>query len=132
MPSASVSTATRVNAGRRLQLPQRNRHVVSDVVEPLCQSHLAISLSAKVLARPFELPEVADARQHDLARDLRIHPALDELARAHLDVEGELFVDLLVERHAPQPRAERASSSWSVPSQTTEGRKRFTGRSREI
>ena len=101
MPSASVSTATRVNAGDGLQLPQRNGDVVSEVFEPLCQSHLAISLSAKVFARAFELSEVADARQHDLARDLRIHAALDQFARAHLDVEGELFVHFLVDAHAP-------------------------------
>ena len=104
MPSASVSTATSVNAGDRLQLSQCNGHVVSEVFEPLCQPHLTISLSAKVLAGPLELAEIADPRQDDLARDLRVHPALDELARAHLDMKGEFFVDFLIERHAPQPR----------------------------
>ena len=79
--------------------------------EPLCQAHLTISLSAKVLTGPFELPEIADPRQDDLARDRRIHPALDELAGAHLDVEGELFVDFLIERDAPEPRTERSLHS---------------------
>ena len=92
--------------GDRLHLPERVRHIVSELLEPLCQSHLSISLSAKVLAGPFELPEIADPRQHDLARGLRVHAALDQLARAHLDVEGELLVDLLIERHTPQPRTE--------------------------
>ena len=34
-------------------------------------------------------------------------PRCDELARAHLDVQGQLFVDLLVDRDAPQPRTKR-------------------------
>ena len=39
-----------------------------------------------------------------LARRLRVEAALDQLARAQLDMESELFVDLLIERHTPQPR----------------------------
>ena len=92
-----------MNAGAAFSCRSATVDVVSEVFEPLCQSHLPISLSAKVLARPFELSEVADARQHDLARDLRVHAALDQFARAHLDVEGELFIDFLVERDPPEP-----------------------------
>jgi hypothetical protein len=54
----------------------------------LCQSHLTISLSAKVDACPFELPEISDARQHEITRRLRIHAALDQLARAEFDVRA--------------------------------------------
>ena len=39
----------------------------------------------------------------DLASGLRIHAALDQLARAHLDVQRDLLIDLLIERHSPQP-----------------------------
>jgi hypothetical protein len=50
------------------------------------------------------LSEISDARQHEITRCLRIHPALDELARPHLDVQSEFFVHLLIERHTPEPR----------------------------
>jgi len=74
-----------------------------ELLEPLCQSHLAISFSAHVDAGPFQITEVADAGEDEFARRGRIHPALGKLARAHLDVQADLFVDLLVNRHAPQP-----------------------------
>ena len=106
MPSASVSAATQREARRCLHLPERVRHIVPELFEPLCQPHFSFSLSAQVFARAFELSEIADARQHDLARGLRVHAALDQFARAHLDVELELFVHFLVERHAPQPRTQ--------------------------
>jgi hypothetical protein len=64
-----------------------------ELLEPLCQSHLAISFSAQVDAG---ITEVADAGEDEFARRGRIHPALDKLARAHLDVQGELLVDLLI------------------------------------
>jgi hypothetical protein len=32
-----------------------------------------------------------------------IHAALDQLARAHLDVQRELLIDFLIERHTPEP-----------------------------
>ena len=47
--------------------------------------------------------EIAKAPDGDMPSGGRIHSALDELARAHLDVEGDLVVDLLIERHTPQP-----------------------------
>ena len=40
------------------------------------------------------------------ARCLRAHPALDELAGAHLDVERELGVHLVVDARPPEPRAQ--------------------------
>ena len=33
--------------------------------------------------------------------DLRIHAALDQFARAHLDVEGELLIDFPIDRDTP-------------------------------
>jgi hypothetical protein len=67
----------------------------------LRQTHLAISLSAKVYTRAFEMSEVTDARQHDVARCLWVEAALDELARAQLDVKSKLFVHLLIEWDTP-------------------------------
>jgi hypothetical protein len=52
------------------------------------------------------LPEISDARQHEITRRLWIHAALDQLARAEFDVKSELLIDLLIERHTPEPRTE--------------------------
>src|SRR6185436_16036987 len=89
---------------RRNQLPDGEPDVVAELLDESRQSHLAFSLSAQVHARAFELSEVANARQDDVARPFWIEAALDELARAQLDVQRELFIDLLVERDTPQPR----------------------------
>ena len=111
MPSASVIAATTVKAGERPQLPDRKPDIVPAFLEPLRQAHLTISLSAQVHARAFEVSEVTNARQDDVARRLRVQAALDELARAQLDMEGELLVHFLIERHAPEPGTKRAISS---------------------
>jgi hypothetical protein len=56
-----------------------------------------------VHTRPLQPADIAKPRQHDVAGALRVHAARDELARAHLDMEGDLFVDLVVDVHAPEP-----------------------------
>ena len=108
MPSASVSVATSVKAGELLQLPERELHVVAELLEPLGEAHLTISLSAQVGHRSFEARDIAQPADRQLARGRRIHAARDELARPHLDVERELFVDFLIDRDAPQPRPKGA------------------------
>jgi hypothetical protein len=52
------------------------------------------------------VPRGSNAPKHvvELARRRRVHAPIGQLARAHLDVEGELFVDLLIEGNAPEPR----------------------------
>ena len=70
-------------------------------VEPLRDAHLTVSLSAQVHARAFEVSEITNARQDDVARRLRVEAALDELARAQLDMQGELLVHFLIERNSP-------------------------------
>jgi hypothetical protein len=47
------------------------------------------------------MSHVSNAAEHELACRFRIHTALDELARAQLDVERDLFVHLLIERNLP-------------------------------
>jgi hypothetical protein len=84
-------------------LPQRKPDIGGELVEPLYQSHLTISLSTKVDTGPCELTKVADSCEHDLARRLRIHPALDQFSGPKLDVQRQLLVDLLIEWDAPQP-----------------------------
>ena len=54
------------------------------------------------------MSQIADPRQHDVACGLRVEAVLNELARAKLDVEGELFVHFLIEWHPPEPRSKRA------------------------
>ena len=102
MPSASVIAAISVKRRRGSQLPDRERHVVSEFFEPLRQSHLAISLSSKVNARPFQPIRASPSRaMHHLASSLRVQPLVDQLARPHVDVEGDLFVHLLGDVHTP-------------------------------
>ena len=121
MPSASVIAATHVNAGARPQLPDRELHIVSELFEPLGEPHVTISLSAQVHTGSFEACDVAQPADGDVARGLRVHAALDELARPHLDVKGDLLVDLLIERHAPQPRSKGAlhgaNSTFETPAE---------------
>src|SRR4030095_8784299 len=63
------------------------------------------SLSAKASHRLFQGRDVAQSMERRLAGRLRIHAARDELARPTLDVQAERFVDFLVDRQPPQPRA---------------------------
>ena len=50
---------------------------------------------------PFQATDVTHSRQHHLARDPPVHSLLDQLARPHLDVERELFIDFLVDIDTP-------------------------------
>ncbi|HVQ16747.1 MAG TPA: hypothetical protein VMS40_24260 [Vicinamibacterales bacterium] len=67
------------------------------------QSHLSLSLPAQVYTRAFESRGVSDPREDHLASDAWIDALLHEVAGAHLDVEGDLVIDLLIERYTPQP-----------------------------
>lgn len=107
MPSASVRVATSVKAGES-QLAKRKLQIVHELFEPKGHAHFTISLSAKVRHCAFEAREVAQATRRQVAGGLRIHAALDELARPHLDVQRELLVDLLIDRDAPEPRTQGA------------------------
>jgi len=89
--------------GRGFELPDRELDVAAGFLEPLCQPHLAISLSADIDARVFQGPQVSGAPDGRIASRLRIHPARNQLARAQFDMKGDLLVDLLVKRHAPEP-----------------------------
>ena len=119
MPSASVSGRDERERRRVSQLPERELEIVPELFEPARQAHFTISLSAKVEHRPFEARDVAQPADRQFARDRRVHAARDELARPHLDVQGELLVDLLIDRDAPQPRTQRAlhvaSSTFETP-----------------
>ena len=65
--------------------------------------------------------EVAEAGQRGAPGVGRVHPGVDQLAGAHLEVEGEFFVDLLIDRDPPQPRAQGAphdaNSTFDTPAE---------------
>ncbi len=93
---------------RPFQLADRELQVVAELVQPLGQAHIPISLSTEGGHRSFEARDVAKAVECQLTRGFRIDAARDELARPHLEVKGELFVDLALHRDAPQPRPQQA------------------------
>jgi hypothetical protein len=86
---------------RRPQLPRGEHQVLHEFLEPLTQSHLALSLSPQVHTRALQTTDVAEPRQHGFTRGFRIHAARNQFAGAHLDVEGDLFVHLLVHIDTP-------------------------------
>jgi hypothetical protein len=67
-----------------------------------------ISLSAQIPTCPLEPSNVTESTKGRLVREVRIHSALDQRARAHLDMEGELLVDFLFNRNVPEPRTQAA------------------------
>jgi hypothetical protein len=81
-------------SGRGSQLPNRKAHVLGQVAHPLRQVHFSVSLSGNGQTGTSDICDLVVAER----------PAL---ASAHLDVQGELFIDLLLDRNAPQPRAKR-------------------------
>ena len=99
MPSASVSTATAAKPGALPQLPQREPDVGPRFLEPRRQSHLTVPLSRDRHARP---PHALDVGRIDRLA----------FAAAHLEVEGQLLLDLLLDRHPPQPRPQ-GSPHWA-------------------
>ena len=109
MPSASVSAATSAKAGERRSCRTRELHIVARARRAIGVRRISRSL---FLPRSMHV-RLSVARSPSrpwpaIARADRIHAALDELARAHLEVEGDLLVHFLVERHAPEPRAKGA------------------------
>ena len=66
--------------------------------------------------------EIAQAAGRDvIARRSGSIPRSTSSRRSHLEVEGDLLVHLLIERHAPQPRTEgalhRANSTFETPAE---------------
>ena len=95
----------RREAGRAPQLPQREPDVGPPFLEPCRQSHLTIPPSRNLHAGP---PDALDVGRIDRLA----------LAAAHLEVEGQLLLDFLLDRHTPQPRPQ-GSPHWAKSSTTT-------------
>ena len=71
MPSASVRTATAVNAGDDFSCRNANLHVLPALVEPLRESHLTISLSAEVHTGALEAAPTSPSRASTISRAIR-------------------------------------------------------------
>jgi hypothetical protein len=84
-------------------LTDRKPQILPELSEPLHAAHRSISLSPEVHTRSLQIPDVTKPPNRRFAGCSRIEAALDELARTHLEVEGDLFVDLAIDRHSPQP-----------------------------
>jgi hypothetical protein len=92
---------------RAAKLSQGKLHVVPEFFEPLHHSHVTIPFSAKVHTGPFEVREIAKPFGRLPARGGGVEAAIDQLAGAHVEMESQLLVNLLVNGNSPQPRAER-------------------------
>jgi hypothetical protein len=106
---------------RAPQLPNCERRIAAELLEPMGEPHFTISLSAQRDTGAFDGCDIAKPADGDLASCLRVQAAPDELARSHLDVEGELLVDFLIEWHVSQPRpkgtSHGANRSFETPAE---------------
>ena len=75
---------------RRTQLAKRKLHIVTQLFEPLAESHTAVSLSSEVDAGFLDDCDVAHTLERELARRLGIHSAADQFARPQLEVQRNL------------------------------------------
>ena len=119
MPSARVSAATKVKAGAARIWRSANAHVVREFLDPLHHTHLPIPPASEIDAGALETGDITEPRQGLAAGFRRVEAGVDELAGPHLEVEGEFVVDLLVDGHPPEPRAQRpfhdANSTFDTP-----------------
>jgi hypothetical protein len=97
------------------ELAERVSRVLRELVEQFCALHISISPFADAATGGIDslnVPEPADGLR---ARELRVDPARDVLARAHLDVERELRVHLFRDTRLPEEGAEltpEGAGSW--------------------
>ena len=90
-------------ARRAPELSQSKLHVIPELVEPLHQPHVAIPFSAEVHTGPFEVRQIAKPFGRLPSCGRGVDAAIDQLARAHFEVEGQFLVHLLVNGNSPQP-----------------------------
>ena len=88
-------------------MPKRKLDVVAQFVQPHGDAHFTVSLSSNVGHGSFEVGDVAETTQSELAGGCGIHTAGDQLTGPHLDMQGKLLVDFLIDRHTPEPRTQR-------------------------
>ena len=109
MPSASVNTATAVKPGFLRSCRHGKRDILRELREVFRAAHVVVPLFADGAAGRVDPVDVPEPPNRGLARLGRMHPLFDELARAHLDVKGELRVDFVFDAGSPETRAEPLS-----------------------
>jgi hypothetical protein len=98
-----------VDGGRAAQGARAEGEVLPEVGEVLGALHGVISLAADGAALARDALDGAEAPECLGARGLGRHPAAGELARAHLEVEGDLAVHLLRDARLPEQPAEEGA-----------------------
>ena len=106
-------------ARRGPELTHTELHILFELPEPSPDAHRPISLSALVKTGTSKGRQVTEPCESRLPRGGGLHPLLDQLARPHGQVKGELFVHFARERHLPEPGAKgtshRAKSILETP-----------------
>jgi hypothetical protein len=93
------------------QLADRERGVLPQLAEEFGASHGSLPVGADRSAFGAHVVEIAEAAERFRARLGRVHAALDELARAHLDVKLDLGGHLLGDRRPPDEAQEPAGAA---------------------
>jgi hypothetical protein len=98
---------------RRLdQLADGERSILAQLAQKLGASHGLLPVSADLSAFGAHVVEAPKAAKRLASRGCWIHPALDELARTHLDVEVDLGRDLFADRRSADQAQEAVCAPW--------------------
>ena len=95
--------------GHAGELAQRIPRVLHELVNPFGTAHISLPSLANAAAGGVDSLDVAEATDGFRARELGVEAAGDVLARAHLDVERELRVDLVSDARLPDEGAQLAA-----------------------
>jgi hypothetical protein len=93
------------------QLPRRERQVLPQLCDVLSPFHVFISSMPERTKRGSHAPQIAESPLGFTSRRRRIESAFDVLARPHLEMEGDLLVDFVVEARLERPSREPARHS---------------------
>src|SRR5512132_4034528 len=95
--------------GHARELTQRIATVLHDFMYPFSSAHVALPPLADAAAGVVDSLDVAEATDGLRTRQLGVEAARDVLARAHLDVERQLGVDLVGDARLPDERPQLAT-----------------------
>ena len=90
-------------AGGAPEAPRREAEVLAQAQPPLAPAKPGVPPAGDGAAAPAGRVDVAQAAAGFLARPLRRHAGGDVLLGAHLEMEGQLVVDLVARRAPPEP-----------------------------
>jgi len=93
------------------ELAERVARILHELVDPFCTAHIALPSLADTATGVVDSLNVAEPADSFRAGELGVEAARDVLARAHLDVERELRVDLVGHTRLEQHRAELSAES---------------------